>query len=282
MKVKFEKIIPDKNCSFRTIHFNALSKVMNWQYHYHPEVELVCIVSGGGTRHIGYHKSSLKDGDLCLIGSNVPHSGFGLNARDPHEEIVLQFKEEILQFPGSIQELSGIDKMINLAKLGIHFHPNVRKEILPKLFQLLETKPTKRYFVLLEILSILSETEDYTILNKDIMPYTIISRNKDRLQKIFSYVESNYDREIHIETAATLANLTLPAFCNFFKKATQITFTEFVNQYRINKACTMLLEDKNIIDCCYSCGFNNISYFNRIFKKYMNKTPTEFKNELVI
>ncbi|WP_316931223.1 helix-turn-helix transcriptional regulator [Chryseobacterium sp. P1-3] len=65
-------------------------------------------------------------------------------------------------------------------------------------------------------------------------------------------------------------------FVIFFKKATQITFTEFVNRYRINKACLLMAQDKTISECSYSCGFNNVTYFNRMFKKYTGKTPSEF------
>jgi AraC-like DNA-binding protein len=104
------------------------------------------------------------------------------------------------------------------------------------------------------------------------MPYTIISKNKTRLENIFTYVEHQYDKEINIEEVAKLANLTCRPFVISFKKATQITFTEFVNRYRINKACLMMIQDKSISECCYNCGFNNVTYFNRMFKKYTGKT----------
>ncbi len=82
---------------------------------------------GTGTRHVGYHKSNYTHGDLVLIGSNIPHSGFGLNSIDPHEEIVLQFKEEILQFPQQEVEARSIKNLLELSKYGIHFHHKVKK-----------------------------------------------------------------------------------------------------------------------------------------------------------
>ncbi len=81
-----------------------------------------------------------------------------------------------------------------------------------------ESEGYKRYLLLLEILFELSKCKDYDLLNREIMPYTIISKNKTRLENIFTYVEHQYDKEINIEEVAKLANLTLPAFCNFFKK----------------------------------------------------------------
>ncbi|WP_407480185.1 AraC family transcriptional regulator [Elizabethkingia miricola] len=276
MKVSFERIVPSEKSSFRTLHNNSPISEFKWEYHYHPEIELVCVISGSGTRHVGYHKSNYTNGDLVLIGSNIPHSGFGLNSVDPHEEIVLQFREEILHFPQQEVETRAVKDLLERSKYGILYSTATKKLLMPKLKKLLESEGYKRYLLLLEILFELSLCEEYELLNKEIMPYTIISKNKTRLENIFTYVEHHYDKEINIEDVAKLANLTLPAFCNFFKKATQITFTEFVNRYRINKACLLMTQDKTISECSYSCGFNNVTYFNRMFKKYTNKTPSEF------
>lgn len=281
MRVSYETIIPDKNSSFRSLHIKVPVKELRWEYHYHQEIELVCVVSGNGTRQVGYHSSNFTEGDLVLIGSNIPHSGFGLNSVDPHEEIVLQFREEIITFPQEVEEMAALKRLISQAQLGIMFSPAVKKKILPKLYEIMATENSKRYFILLNILFELAETKDYVLLNKEVMPHTVISKNKERLQTIFTYVEKNYDKEIDINNIANLVNLTLPAFCHFFKKTTKITFTDFINQYRIDKACNLIVQGKSVSESCYETGYNSISYFSRTFKKYMGKTPTEFNNDLV-
>lgn len=281
MRVSYENIKPDKNSSFCILHFKVPVKEHKWEYHYHQEMELVCVVAGNGTRQVGYHKSNYADGDLVLIGSNIPHSGFGLNSLDPHEEIVLQFREEIVRFPKDVKEMDSLNRLIAHAQYGILFSPTVKKNILPQLYEIIETENSKRYFLLLSILFELAETKDYILLNKEVMPHTVISKNKERLQTIFTFVEKNYDKEIEIHDIANLVNLTLPAFCNFFKKTTKITFTDFINQYRIDKACNLIAQGKSVSESCYETGYNSISYFSRTFKKYMGKTPTEFNNELV-
>lgn len=281
MRVSYENVKADENSSFRTLHMNFPVKEFRWEYHYHPELELVCVVSGSGTRHVGYHKSSFRDGDLVLIGSNIPHSGFGLNSSDPHEEIVIQFREEIIQFSKDIVELTNLRKMLSVAKFGVLFSSSTKKRILPQLQEILKTKNNKRYLLLLKLLVELSDEKDYVLLNKEVMPHTIISKNRERLQSIFTFVEKNYKKEIDINEIAAIVNLTLPSFCNFFKKTMKITFTDFLNQYRIEKACHHILQGKSVSESCYSTGYNNISYFNRAFKKYVGKTPTEFNNEMI-
>lgn len=278
MKVSFEKITPDKNSSFRVLHNTLPTSELKWEYHYHPEIELVCVVSGSGTRHVGYHKSNFTDGDLVLIGSNIPHSGFGLNSVNPHEEIVIQFKAGIISHLEKMAEANKIIKLIEKAKFGICFSEDTKYMIMPYLKEILTGEGYNRYLILLHILYLLSEEEHYTLLNDEVMPYTLISKNSERLQKIFTYVERHYQEEISMTDIAREANLTLPAFCNFFRKTTHITFTEFVNRFRINKACQIIAQGKNISESCYDSGFNSLSYFSRMFKKYIGKTPTEYKN----
>ena len=281
MKVILEHIAPDENSSFRVMHIKDIPiSELNWQYHYHVEIEIVCVLQGKGTRHVGYHKSHFEDGALALIGSNIPHSGFGLNATDPHEEIVIQFKENILSLPESEPESQAIKKLIEISRYGVLFSSEVKKQLVPKLQMITKEHGYKRYLLLLDILFDLAKTEDFELMNTEVMPYTIVSRNRNRLEAVFTYVENGYQEEIDIMQAAKLANLTKPAFCNFFKKATSLTFVEFVNRYRIDKACILLSQEKSIAESCYATGFNNITYFNKIFKKYTQTTPGQFVKNL--
>jgi len=93
MKIDLEIILPDEGSSFRLLHTKTTAEKFPWQYHYHPEYEIVCVLNGDGTRHVGNHFSTYENGDLVLMGPNLPHSGFGLNAHGMHEEIVVQIKD---------------------------------------------------------------------------------------------------------------------------------------------------------------------------------------------
>ncbi|MFC4164849.1 helix-turn-helix domain-containing protein [Epilithonimonas zeae] len=281
MKVILEHISPDENSSFKVLHIKDVPiSELNWKYHYHSEIEIVCVLHGKGTRHVGYHKSHFEDGALAVIGSNIPHSGFGLNATDPHEEIVVLFKEEILSLPEGETDANSIKKLLELSRYGVLFSSEVKMQIIPKLKKLAASEGYTKYLLLLEILFELSKTEDFELMNTEVMPYTIVSRNRTRLEAVFTYVENGYQNEIDIMQAADLANLTKPAFCNFFKKATSLTFVEFVNRYRIDKACILLSQEKSIAESCYATGFNNITYFNKTFKKYTKTTPGQFIRNL--
>lgn len=279
MQVAFEPVHTDPNSSLRVLHLKQPIAKFLWQYHYHPEAELVCVVSGTGSRHVGYHKGNFWRGDLVLIGGNVPHSGFGLNSVDPHEEIVINFKEEVINRELNMPEFSKVKKMLADSQLGILFSNKIKKKVKPYLYDIVNTCPIERYITFLKVLSILSEDQEQIFLNQNVMPYSVLERNKVRLQEIFTEVELNYHTNLTVDKMAKITNMTKPAFCSFFKKTTEETFTEFLNRYRVDKACQQLINNQSISDSCYLVGFNSVPYFNRIFKKYTGKNPSEFKKE---
>ena len=246
-----------------------------WQYHYHPEYEIVYVPHGSGTRHVGNHLSNYLNGDLVFIGGNLPHSGFGLNATGLHEEIVLQMQKEVL--PLQLTEAELLTQLLDKAQYGLSFWGGTKKLVGEKLKAIAWQPPFKRFLIMLDILNILAASEEYEILNTTIVSPALLTKHKIRLQKIFTYVERQYHCEIDIKKVAAVAGISVPSFCNFFRKATNITFSEFVNQYRIQKACLLLHQDKSVAEVSFECGFNNVTYFNKLFKQTMQKTPSQFK-----
>lgn len=280
MKIDLEIILPDEGSSFRLLHTKTTAEKFPWQYHYHPEYEIVCVLNGDGTRHVGNHFSTYENGDLVLMGPNLPHSGFGLNAHGMHEEIVVQikddvFKESILTRP----EMSDISTLLEKAKYGLRFYGITKEKVTVKLKKLVKLSAFERYLALLSALYIMATSKEYELLNPDIDLSSLLKKNNSRLQNIFSYVEQHYNEEVNIKKVAAIANLSVPSFCNYFKKLMNCTFTDFINQYRIQRACTLMQDDKSITEISYDCGFNNVAYFNKVFKSIMKRTPTEYRKE---
>jgi AraC-like DNA-binding protein len=243
---------------------------------------LVCVLSGSGTRHVGNHFSSYDDGDLVLIGPNLPHAGFGLNAHGLHEEIVIQIKENVLsQTLLAIPEMGNLRQLLEKGKYGICFTGATKEKATKKLVRLLKHSPFDRFIELIALLQFLATSTEHTLLNlpNGALPLNV-QKHHERLKSIFNYVEHHFDEEIEIKKVADIAHLTVPAFCNYFKKVMNITFTDFINQYRIQQACTLLQREKSIADACFESGFNNVTYFNKVFKTIMKKTPSEFRKSI--
>ena len=278
MRTEFETIRADAGSSFRLLHHILQAEDYAWSYHYHPEYELVYVEKGNGRRHVGNHLSYYEDGDLVLIGKNLPHSGFGYGAVGKHEEIVIQFAEDFLgEHFLKTPELAAVHTLFQRSMQGIYFSGAVKKLAGKKLHRLSKLPPFERLIELLSILQLLAMTNECGALNAAGQSYDFNQKDEARLKKVYHYVTERYQEPVNIKEVAQLVSLTVPSFCNYFKKNMRLTFTDFVNEYRINHACKLLMDGKTISDACFECGFNNISYFTKRFKAIKGKSPGQYK-----
>ena len=275
MKLIFENIRPDAESSFR-IFSPKLHDFYFW--HFHPEYEIVFIEAQSGIRHIGEHIGRFEGSDLILIGPNIPHLNFDYGIKTPYQKLVLQFREDFLENSFShLPEMTPIKTLFDKAKHGIHFTATTKQlagerlkkvQDLPKFEQLLE---------MLSIFQYLATSQEYALLSASPIQQHYNLKEQQRLKVVYRYVEEHYGNPIKVSDMANLTYLTKAAFCRYFKKMTLLTFTEFLNQYRINQAKKMLLLNTSISEVCFECGFESISYFNRIFKKTVGTAPLQFK-----
>ncbi|MFN8349123.1 MAG: AraC family transcriptional regulator [Spirosomataceae bacterium] len=281
MKTEFEIVQPDEGSSFRIIHTVVLPELFRWQYHYHPEYEIVCVLEGTGRRHVGSHISRYEDGDLVFMGPNLPHSGFGQEAIGTHEEIVIQLKEnfwgeQFLEMP----EMRAVKTLFARSKQGVCFHGETKTRVQRRLKKILSLSPFERLMELIQILQLLANTGEYSLLNMEGLKLEFNSKDEARLNRILKYVEDNYQKPIDIQEAASVAHLAVPSFCHYFKKMMNQTFTDFVNQYRVNQACRLLTTDRSITDISFESGFGNVAYFNRVFKNQKQQSPSAYRRAL--
>lgn len=279
MKTPFEQVQNDEGSSFRLLHERMSPHAFTWDYHYHPEYEMVFVFHGRGRRHVGNHISYYEDGDLVLMGSNLPHAGFGYDSVGEYEQIVIQFKYDFLgENFFDKPEMSSIKSLLALSQQGIQYYGKTFRIIGGRLKKLAEMKQFDRLIELINIFHILAASNEYNLLNATGTRYDFNYKDQARLKKIYDYVEANYHDHIDIRDIAGIANLTVPSFCNYFKKVMNHTFTEFLNDFRINKACQLLMTDKTIADVCFECGFSNSSYFSKVFREIKGQSPLQFKN----
>lgn len=280
MKIQLETISPESKSPFRLMHDPKLNHLFYW--HFHPEFEIVYIEGASATRHVGDHISQFEDDDLVLIGSNIPHLNFDHGVTSTYRKEVLHikpsFKESFIsQFP----ELQSLNRLIELSKYGIAFSGSTKKEIGVLMKQLHELPPFEFFMQAMNILKKLAASKEFEILHTNPYINRYSKKEQERIREIYMLVDERYQNKITVEEVAQLCNLTKPAFCRYFKKATGNTFISFLNQYRVSQAKRLLLMGKNISETCYACGFESLSYFNRTFKKVTYENPSDFKNRML-
>ena len=283
MKAKLEKINPNLDSSFSIKKFSHRKSITTPVWHFHPEFEIVYLpLKSNGKRHIGDHISYFNDGDLIFLGPDLPHFGFSERKEEEHFEIVVQMKEDFLG-PLFLQkpEMQAIKRLFEKARLGLSFHGAIKEEVGSRLKNMLEMPPFEKTIELLCVLQKMAQSEDYQLLNATSFGIEVNSLDHNRIEIIYNFVQENFRNPISLDEIAVQANMTVPAFCRFFKKLTGLTFTKFVNEFRIAFARRVLAEEhKTIADVCFECGFNNFSHFNKTFKEITGESPSTFRKSV--
>lgn len=278
MKAKLESITSDSDSSFRILLTPNLNEIFYW--HFHPEYEIVYVETESGFRYIGDHISKYEGSDIALIGPNIPHLNFDYGVKATVETVVIQMKENFLgQDFFSLPEIAAIKTLFEKAKSGVAFYGETKKLAGEKLKQLTSLPHFEQLITLLQVFNLLANSNEIEILRARPITSASMLKEQQRLQKVYHFIEANYQNEIDVNAVAKLCNLTTAAFCRYFKKSTHYTFTDFLNQFRINQSKKILLQDKNVTEACYESGFANISYFNKTFKKVTGENPSTYKKK---
>ena len=254
---------------------------VNW--HFHDEFELMYIIKGEGVRIVGDRMDYFNKEELVFLGSGVPHvfKNDKNASQNEVDYIVVKFNRIIGgQDLFKIPELAPINRFLKRAGKGLIFSDTTVMKLKKQLIKLAKSKNEDRIILLLKVLKILSAQEDYNELSTDTFLLKNTSAGEDRTKKVINYISENYNKNISLEDLASISYMTTNSFCRYFKNRTGKTAFQFIREFRINKACQMLINgEKNISQICFDTGFNSLSSFNRVFKSLKLISATEYKSK---
>lgn len=277
MKAILEDIPSKKGAaSFYSTRISVPAFEFKW--HYHPEYELTYIVRGSGYRIVGNSHEHFSAGDLVLLGSNLPHTWWGKQEDgSPSEAIVIQFSNAFIEPFLQLQESQSIKELLTKASRGLRWDND--QMLFHSIEELGDQTEFNRILSLLSILQTLSQKES-TQLASDSYHNVISKKFETRINKVCTYIQNHYSEPISLKQVSDLVFMTESNFCKFFKKATSTTFSDYLNDLRINEACQLLLSSEdNVSKIAHDCGFESLSYFNRVFLRKMNLTPSVFRRK---
>lgn len=250
------------------------------KWHYHPEIEIIHIRKGKGTFIIGDCIAQFEGNDVFVLGENLPH----LFRYDQNGEDILSdayvihfhplfFSEGFLKVP----EMKVVKELIAKSLRGMQFRNHDYNELGRLMEDLLQSNGLQRIMHLLAILAKLHDFSSDQQLSSVGFSHTYDAIDSERLNNIYQYVLSHFDHEITLAEISNVANLSIHSFCRYFKTKTNKTFSNFLLEVRVGNACKLLLEsDLTISQICFESGFNNLSNFNRYFKRITGKTPSGY------
>lgn len=285
--MSLNKIIPLANESFSVGIFQDNLEKSNW--HYHDSYEISFITEGSGKRIVGDSIEEFYPGDLVFLGRNLPH--VWIAEKDRHEPtgralemVYLRFLPELV-FPNlvSLPEFFNLKKAVELSDRGIQIVGDTLNEVSQLMLQLPYLKSFDRMLTFLKILDIIGKSEsNITLTGKEYLSSRFVSGNR-RIETIHNYLMNHYREDINLQQIAALVSMAEGSVCRYFKSQTGVALFEYLNKIKIEFACKLLMDpDLNINEVCFDSGFNNLSHFNKQFRKVKGLPPTQYRRQVRI
>jgi AraC-like DNA-binding protein len=263
--------------------FSRTKQKFDFPLHYHEEFELNFIQNAkNAQRIIGDHIEPVDDYEMVLVGPNLQHGWFNHKCKSKEiKEITIQFHRDLFDEKFlSRNQMHFIKNMFEKSLHGVLFSKQTVINIVPRLTALTKKHGFDSVLELMSLLHDLSISRNIRILSdSSFSSMESFSYGSRRIEKVMEYINHNFSKNISLSEAANIASMTDISFSRFFKARTGRTFIDTVNEIRLGLASRMLIDTtNNITEIGYKCGFNNISNFNRIFKKKKSCTPKEFRD----
>lgn len=261
--------------------FARPKKKFDFPLHSHEEFELNLIWNAKSAKRIvGYHMGEIDNLELVLVGPNLPHGWFTHRCTSEDiSEITIQFHKDL--FDEKLlnrNQLKNIRELLERSYQGILFSTETANIFKSHIEGLVTKRGFDSVLSFMSILNDLSASENTVTLSSGSAPDNKLNYNSRRLEKAFEFMRANYHQALTLADVSKIANMPEVSFSRFIKKRTGRTFIESLNEIRLGHASRLLIDTtQTIAEIAYKCGFNNLSYFNRIFKKKNNCTPKDFR-----
>jgi AraC-like DNA-binding protein len=282
MKPILEKVVVPAGASWTLFHRRLPAFPFEW--HYHPEYELTFTLNSLGQRYIGDHIAPYGDGDLALVGPNLPHtwqSARPVDPSQPHVAIVMWFNQGwVEQVLRPLPEFRATCRMLDTATRGLGFPPGSAAEARGRILALLERDPTAQVIGLIDLLAMLARQPDFAPLCAPSFAVRALVEGEDeRIAPVLAFLHANYgDPALSVAGLARRAHMSLSTLHRLFRRHTHMSVTDYVSQLRIGRASALLIgSDRPVAHIADEAGYHNLANFHRQFKAMKGVTPRIFR-----
>lgn len=282
MKPIYEKVVVPTGASWTLFHRRLPAFPFEW--HYHPEYELTFTLNSLGQRYIGDHIAPYGDGDLALVGPNLPHtwqSARPVDPAEPHVAIVMWFNQGwVEQVLRPLPEFRAACRMLDGASRGLAFSPSVVADARARILALLERDPTAQVIGLIDLLAMLARDERSVALSSPSAAASAQADGEDaRIAPVLAYLHAHYgDPDLSVEGLARRVHMSLSTLHRQFRRHTHMSMTDYVTRLRIGRASALLIgSDRPVSHIADEAGYHSLANFHRQFKAMKGATPRAFR-----
>ena len=279
MKAQYERIERREHQTFGAYAYEKPEFDAPW--HYHPELELTYILNGRGIRYVGNGFAYFEEDDLVLLGPNLPHCWRNTGVQSGNSgAIVIHWEQNLLGNDWlNRHEFDSIAQLLSKAQHGIRYSPSFSVMMKQKLLMMLNLPSFERLMCFVTILNEIATTDDKEFLSTTIVDATLKNYDHQRINTVHQFVRSKYQEKVTLAQIASEVHMSEEAFSRFFSKMMNKPFFTFLNEYRINAACQLLIEtDQPVSDVALASGFETLPFFFRQFTKFKKMSPKKYRD----
>ncbi|HJU46380.1 MAG TPA: AraC family transcriptional regulator [Chitinophagaceae bacterium] len=275
MKPLIQKLPLSGSTSFVAKTFRTPNFEVGW--HQHIEYELILFTEGSGLSFIGNYVGEFETGDIYFLGSNLPHT-FQKSGDQVTSAVVVQFRDDFwgtgfMQLP----ECRVIRQLLERSSYGLKLRGKIKNTLQLLIRELEQADSFRRILLLGECLEQMAASNEYTKVSTHEIKLPN-DKGAACIDKVFQFTIDNFREPVTLSRVADIACMSVPAFCNYFKRSTKKTYIDFLNEVRIGYACNLLMEtEKPVLDICYESGYNTIANFHKQFLKIKQCTPLQYR-----
>jgi AraC-like DNA-binding protein/quercetin dioxygenase-like cupin family protein len=277
-----EAVTPEPGASWAFLD-RRLPDGIPFEWHHHPEFELTLTLNSRGHRYIGNDVDAYDDGDLVLIGPDLPHSWHSREALDsalPHVALVSWFSREwVDRLTATLPEMSQVRGMLSRASQGICFGHTARAAAVPRIEAMASATPAARLVLLLDVLNLLCHDDMAMPLANAPRDPTAVLAGDLRMARVLAYLHAHFAERVLVGAVADIACVSTSAFHRMFRRHARMTMVDYVTRLRIGRSCSLLIESsQSIAAIAADVGYTNLSLFNRQFARLKGEAPSRFRS----
>jgi AraC-like DNA-binding protein len=261
--------------------FSRTKKEFDFPLHYHDEYELNLIINAKGAKRVmGNHEAVIDDMELVLVGPSLCHGWFTHEWKgESITEVTIQFHKDLFDEKFlNRNQLALIKQMFENAQCGILFSQETIVNVADRILNLKKMNGFDSALALMSLLYDLSIAKNSKTLSDPGHLCKEYNYKNEKVDKVYDYLNKNFNKQIALIEMARIVDMSEAAFARFIKKRTGMSFVNILNEIRVGHASKILIDSTNTIsEIAYQCGFNNLSYFNRIFKEKKVVGPKEYR-----
>ncbi|KQW86003.1 transcriptional regulator [Devosia sp. Root413D1] len=281
MKPLLEKVMPPDDASWAWLD-RRLEDAIPFQWHHHPEFELTLTLNSVGQRFIGDHIGDYDDGDLVLIGPNLPHTWASRDKRNPaapHVARVMWFHPNwAAGLTALLAELRGVAELLARAQRGLRFSDGAAAAVRPLIDELFARPAADRLSVLIDILRRLADDGDATPLASPIAAVPQHSADRTRIDRVLDVIHQRYMEPLAIGELADVAALSASGLHRMFVRHVRSPVSVYITRLRLGEACALLsATTRPIAHVASDVGYDSLANFNRQFKAMKQMTPRQYR-----